>query len=61
VIRELSQGEYFGEFAPMFWLPRSATARAGGPTIVTGAAAAAVAGETPATTPASRTIQMSVL
>jgi putative ABC transport system ATP-binding protein len=29
-------GNYFGEFSPMFGLPRSATARASGPTVVTG-------------------------
>jgi putative ABC transport system ATP-binding protein len=29
-------GSYFGEFSPMFGLPRSATARASGPTVVTG-------------------------
>jgi putative ABC transport system ATP-binding protein len=29
-------GSYFGEFSPMFGLPRSATARAAGPTVVTG-------------------------
>jgi putative ABC transport system ATP-binding protein len=36
VIREVSEGGYFGELAPMFGLPRSATARAVGPTFVTG-------------------------
>jgi putative ABC transport system ATP-binding protein len=36
VVREVSEGGYFGELAPMFRLPRSATARAVGPTVVTG-------------------------
>ena len=36
VISEVAQGAYFGELAPMFGLARSATARAAGPTVVTG-------------------------
>jgi putative ABC transport system ATP-binding protein len=36
VISEVGPGAYFGELAPMFGLPRSATARAAGPTVVTG-------------------------
>lgn len=32
----LGQGDYFGEMGPFFGLPRSATARAKGPTVVTG-------------------------
>lgn len=36
VVSEIAQGAYFGELAPMFGLPRSATARASGPTVVTG-------------------------
>jgi putative ABC transport system ATP-binding protein len=36
VISEAAAGAYFGELAPMFGLPRSATARAAGPTVVTG-------------------------
>jgi putative ABC transport system ATP-binding protein len=35
-IQEAGPGAYFGEFAPMFGLPRSATARARGRTVVTG-------------------------
>jgi putative ABC transport system ATP-binding protein len=35
-LRVMKPGEYFGELAPMFGLPRSATARAVGPTVVTG-------------------------
>jgi putative ABC transport system ATP-binding protein len=35
-LRVMKPGEYFGELAPMFGLPRSATARAMGPTVVTG-------------------------
>ncbi|HYA68309.1 MAG TPA: ATP-binding cassette domain-containing protein [Acidimicrobiales bacterium] len=36
IISEASSGAYFGELAPMFGLPRSATARAVGPAVVTG-------------------------
>jgi len=36
ILSEVAQGSYFGELAPMFGLPRSATARASGPTVVTG-------------------------
>jgi putative ABC transport system ATP-binding protein len=36
VVSEIAAGAYFGELAPMFALPRSATARAVGPTVVTG-------------------------
>jgi putative ABC transport system ATP-binding protein len=36
VINEVGVGAYFGELAPMFGLPRSAMARAAGPTVVTG-------------------------
>ncbi len=36
VVSEVAGGAYFGELAPMFGLPRSATARAAGPTVVTG-------------------------
>lgn len=36
ILNEFGPGEYFGELAPMFGLPRSATARALGPSIVTG-------------------------
>ena len=36
ILSEAAQGSYFGELAPMFGLPRSATARAAGPTVVTG-------------------------
>jgi len=36
IVSEVAKGAYFGEFAPMFGLPRSATARAVGPTVVTG-------------------------
>lgn len=36
VLNEFGPGGYFGELAPMFGLPRSATARAVGPSIVTG-------------------------
>jgi putative ABC transport system ATP-binding protein len=36
VVSEISAGEYFGELAPTFGLPRSAMARAVGPTVVTG-------------------------
>jgi putative ABC transport system ATP-binding protein len=36
VLREMHPGEYFGELAPMFGLPRSATARAVGWTAVSG-------------------------
>ena len=36
VINEVAAGAYFGELAPMFGLPRSAMARAAGPTVVTG-------------------------
>ncbi|MCU1430664.1 MAG: glutamine transporter ATP-binding protein [Actinomycetia bacterium] len=32
----VTPGSYFGEFSPMFGLPRSATARGTGPTVVTG-------------------------
>jgi putative ABC transport system ATP-binding protein len=36
VVSEVAPGAYFGELAPMFGLPRSATARAAGSTLVTG-------------------------
>jgi putative ABC transport system ATP-binding protein len=36
VVGEVDAGAYFGELAPTFGLPRSATARAVGPTVVTG-------------------------
>ena len=36
VLSEVTPGGYFGELAPMFGLPRSATARATGPSVVTG-------------------------
>ncbi len=36
LVDEVQPGGYFGELAPMFGLPRSATARAAGPTVVTG-------------------------
>jgi len=36
VLQEVGPGAYFGELAPMFGLPRSATARAQGDTAVTG-------------------------
>jgi putative ABC transport system ATP-binding protein len=36
VVSEVGAGAYFGELAPTFGLPRSATARAVGPTVVTG-------------------------
>jgi putative ABC transport system ATP-binding protein len=36
VVSEIAPGAYFGELAPTFGLPRSATARAIGPTVVTG-------------------------
>jgi putative ABC transport system ATP-binding protein len=36
IVNEATPGSYFGELAPMFGLPRSATARAYGPTVVTG-------------------------
>ena len=36
VISEIAAGAYFGELAPMFGLPRSATARAVGPTVIKG-------------------------
>jgi putative ABC transport system ATP-binding protein len=35
-LAEIAPGNYFGELAPMFGLQRSATARAVGPTVVTG-------------------------
>src|SRR5690242_13936455 len=35
-LNEIKPGSYFGEFSPMFGLPRSATARALQPTVVTG-------------------------
>jgi putative ABC transport system ATP-binding protein len=35
-VNEIDPGSYFGEFSPMFGLPRSATARALRPTVVTG-------------------------
>jgi putative ABC transport system ATP-binding protein len=36
VVSEIAPGAYFGELAPLYGLPRSALARAVGPTIVTG-------------------------
>jgi len=36
IVSNLAAGEYFGELAPLFGLPRSATARAVGPTMLTG-------------------------
>ncbi len=36
ILNEVGTGTYFGELAPMFGLPRSATAKAVGKTIVTG-------------------------
>jgi len=36
IVNEVTPGAYFGELAPMFGLPRSATARASGPTVLTG-------------------------
>jgi len=36
LIAEVTEGRYFGELAPLFSLPRSATARALGPTVVSG-------------------------
>lgn len=36
LLNEVMPGAYFGELAPMFGLPRSATARASGPTVVRG-------------------------
>jgi putative ABC transport system ATP-binding protein len=36
VVSEIAPGAYFGELAPTFGLPRSAMARAVGPTVVTG-------------------------
>jgi putative ABC transport system ATP-binding protein len=35
-LNTVGPGNYFGEFGPMFGLPRSATARAAGPTVLTG-------------------------
>jgi putative ABC transport system ATP-binding protein len=36
LLNVVGPGSYFGEFSPMFGLPRSASARASGPTVVTG-------------------------
>jgi putative ABC transport system ATP-binding protein len=36
LLNTVGPGNYFGEFSPMFGLPRSAAARANGPTVVTG-------------------------
>jgi putative ABC transport system ATP-binding protein len=36
VVSEIGPGAYFGELAPLYGLPRSALARAVGPTVVTG-------------------------
>jgi len=36
VVSEIAPGAYFGELAPLYGLPRSALARAVGPTVVTG-------------------------
>jgi len=41
VLAELGPGSYFGELGPLFGLRRSATARAGGPAVVTGLTIAA--------------------